>query len=88
MRLELQRPTKIKINLIFILLDTLDYYVTCYCAHGIGIHLRGQSFHQLRHKLIHQVFALIGNKLNRDECTGTFKYFQEFSLQKHEKVNF
>ena len=46
----------------------------------VWIHLAGKSLNQLRDKLLHQSFALLGNQPNRDEVTGTVKHFPQFLL--------
>ena len=46
----------------------------------VWIHLAGKSLNQLRDKLLHQSFALLGNQPNWDEVTGTVKHFPQFLL--------
>ena len=50
-------------------------------THNLGVHLWGQSFHQLRNKFISHLATFFGNNLDRDEITWPLKHFLQFFLK-------
>ncbi len=78
-------PTTFKLPISSIAVETVKSILTCNRADGIRVHFRSQGLDELRHKLICQLDALVGDQLDGDQLARTLEHCLQVRLK--QKIN-